>query len=124
MSCYPSRFPIRAATGARQLAGLCLTVLAAAPTLAQVPPDAGALRQQIEPELPPALPRPVAPDRAAAPPPLRQHGEATVTVTAFRFAGNKQMSEAQLAPAGALPVQAVMTVGDVRVPLVITERNQ
>jgi hypothetical protein len=27
-------------------------------------------------------------------------------------------------PAGALPLQAVMTVGDVRVPLVIVERNQ
>ena len=27
-------------------------------------------------------------------------------------------------PAQALPLQAVMTVGDVRIPLVITERNQ
>lgn len=88
----------RVPAGVRQLVGLCLTALAAGPVLAQTPPDAGALRQQIEPELPPALPRPVAPDRAAPRPPMHQRGEATVTVKAFRFAGNKQMSEAQLAP--------------------------
>ncbi|KDB08767.1 Polypeptide-transport-associated domain protein ShlB-type [Burkholderia sp. lig30] len=90
------RFPV--ARRACRFAGLWLTALAATPVLAQMPPDAGALRQQIEPELPPALPRPVAPDRTAPPPPMRPRAEATVTVSAFRFAGNKQFSDAQLAP--------------------------
>ncbi|MDF3832749.1 putative Ig domain-containing protein [Cupriavidus basilensis] len=42
----------------------------------------------------------------------------------LRFAPQSRAFTATSVPAGALPVQAVMTVGDVRVPLVITERNQ
>ncbi len=42
----------------------------------------------------------------------------------LRFTPQSRAFTATSVPAGALPVQAVMTVGDVRVPLVITERNQ
>lgn len=88
----------RITVGLRPSAGVLFIALSMGTALAQTPPDAGALRQQIEPDLPPALPRPVAPERSVAPPPMRRQGEATATVTAFRFAGNTKLSEVQLAP--------------------------
>lgn len=42
----------------------------------------------------------------------------------LRFAPQSRTFTATSLPASALPLQAVMTVGDVRIPLVITERNQ
>jgi hemolysin activation/secretion protein len=79
----------------------CLLTLACLSTqlaLAQTTPDAGALLQQIEKARPPLPPKPPAPINAA-PQPLRQLAGPTVTVTAFRFAGNTLLSEEQLAAA-------------------------
>ena len=63
---------------------------------AQVPPDAGALRQQIERNLQPTLPRKSTQDVQAAPPPLEKLGAETVTVTQFRIAGNHLVDDATL----------------------------
>lgn len=65
---------------------------------AQTPPDAGSLRQQIERDVRPALPR-IEPPKPAAPPPLAPTSGARMTVTAFRFAGNTLLGDAKLAPA-------------------------
>ncbi|MDO9291606.1 MAG: POTRA domain-containing protein, partial [Hydrogenophaga sp.] len=65
---------------------------------AQAVPDAGALQQQIDRERLPRLPA-AAPERAAAPEPMRSSGGAAVTVREFRFAGNTRLSAAELAPA-------------------------
>jgi hemolysin activation/secretion protein len=64
---------------------------------AQTPPDAGSLLQQIEQQRRPPLPPKAAP-LFTPPPPLQSIGGATVTVSAFRFAGNTLLSSAQLAP--------------------------
>lgn len=73
-----------------------LALVAPAPAQAQTPPDAGALRQQIErdraPELPPRTEALKPADTAR--PALPQGG--TVTVQAFRFSGNSLMDEARL----------------------------
>ena len=71
-----------------------LTVPAAA--LAQSTPDAGSVLRQIEGDRRPALPPEPAPELAPAPPPLESIGGATVTATAFRFAGNTLLSSAEL----------------------------
>ena len=81
---------------------LILTALTAAlivPGLAcaEVPPDAGSLLQQIEKQQHPALP-PKSEPQFEPPPPLQSLGGATVTVTAFHFAGNTLRSDAQLTP--------------------------
>lgn len=65
---------------------------------AQTPPDAGALQQQIERDIRPALPPQAKPLKPAEPPPLKLPAGATVTVKAFRFAGNTLLDAAQLAP--------------------------
>ena len=63
---------------------------------AQVPPDAGALRQQIERNLQPALPKRSTQDVQAPPPPLEKLGTATVTVAQFRIEGATLVDEATL----------------------------
>jgi len=65
---------------------------------AQTPPDAGSLRQQIERQLPQALPGESKP-LTALPPEYKPAPGMAVTVKAFRFAGNTLLSQAQLAPA-------------------------
>lgn len=76
-----------------------LTLLAAVSSAhAQTPPDAGALRQQIEQQLPKALPAERKP-LTALPPAFKPAPGLAVTVKVFRFAGNTLLSEAQLAPA-------------------------
>jgi hemolysin activation/secretion protein len=63
----------------------------------QVPvPDAGAIRQQIEQQRELPLPRPVPPQRLVLPPEIKPEPGATVTVSAFRFAGNSLLGEDQL----------------------------
>lgn len=76
-------------------------VLAAASSVAvaQIPPDAGALQQQIERERQQQLPKRMAPDKPAAPAAMKQSAGLTVTVKQFRFAGNTLMTVEQLAPA-------------------------
>ncbi len=64
---------------------------------AQTTPDAGALLKQIEQQRPVPLPPQSAP-QFMPPPPLQSLGGATVTVTAFRFAGNTLLSAEQLVP--------------------------
>lgn len=65
--------------------------------LAQTPPDAGSLLKQIEQERAAPLPPKAAP-LFPPPPPMQSLGGATITVTAFRFAGNTLLSSEQLAP--------------------------
>lgn len=82
----------------RGIALLGFLLVLGAEAYAQAPPDAGALQQQMERQLPKALPEqkkqvPVFPPAYKAAPGL------TVTVKAFRFAGNLLMSAEQLAPA-------------------------
>lgn len=65
---------------------------------AQTPADAGQLLQQIERERGTALPQKTAPEITPAPQPMKAVAGVTVTVTAFRFAGNTLLSSSQLAP--------------------------
>jgi hemolysin activation/secretion protein len=64
---------------------------------AQTAPDAGSIRQQIEPArtvtLPPAAPKP----QAVSPTELKPSAGMTVRVRSFRFAGNQLLSNEQLA---------------------------
>lgn len=62
-----------------------------------VPPDAGALQQQIERERLQQLPHRMAPERPAMPAEMRPSGIA-VTVREFRFAGNTLIPTEKLAP--------------------------
>jgi hemolysin activation/secretion protein len=71
-------------------------LLVAGAASAQVTPDAGALQQQIDQSRQTALPKP-APQQLLTPPPLESIAGPTVSVSAFRFAGNTLLSEAQLA---------------------------
>ncbi|MEN9357408.1 MAG: hypothetical protein RL695_1579 [Pseudomonadota bacterium] len=74
-----------------------LVTLAASPALAQ--PDAGTLRQQIEQDQSRPLPRQALPIKPREPAPLKVPTGLSVTVKAFRFAGNTLMSAESLAPA-------------------------
>lgn len=67
-------------------------------SLAQTPPDAGTLQQQIERERQGNLPQRAQPVRPVAPRNLQPSG-AAVQVKAFRFAGNTMLSAEQLKPA-------------------------
>ena len=69
---------------------------AAGVALAQVAPDAGALRQQFDNELKPALPQRAAPLPDAATAPLTLPDGATLTVHAFRFEGNTLIAAERL----------------------------
>lgn len=69
-----------------------------ASTLAQTPPDAGVLQQQIERERKPALPPSAIPIRPTEPTELKSTARIKVTVTAFRFAGNTLLSSDALTP--------------------------
>ena len=83
----------------RKLPAVAATLVALAPQAqAQTPPDAGALRQQIEREQSTRLPRKTAPEVPAAPVPMRPVIGISVTVREFRFAGNTLTSAKQLAP--------------------------
>lgn len=64
---------------------------------AQTVPDGGALRQQIEQQLPKALPAESKP-LTALPPEYKPAPGLTVTVKQFRFAGNTLLTAGQLAP--------------------------
>lgn len=65
---------------------------------AQTPPDAGALLQQMERNRAQVLPKPAKPDFLPLPAPMQGLPGAKVTVRAFRFAGNRLLTESQLAP--------------------------
>jgi hemolysin activation/secretion protein len=78
---------------------LLLAVPVTSVSLAQTPPDAGALQQQIERERQQQLPRRIAPDKPATPAVLPPLAGIVVTVKQFRFAGNTLLSAEQLAPA-------------------------
>ena len=65
---------------------------------AQTPPDAGALRRQIEQQQRNTLPPRTEP-QLAPPPPMESLGGAAVTVKSFRFVGNTLLTSAQLTPA-------------------------
>lgn len=60
--------------------------------LAQVAPDAGQLRQQLEQERQPVLPARVPSELAPPPEPMKDLGGARVTVNEFRVAGNTLLS--------------------------------
>lgn len=76
---------------------LLATAMAGNLALAQTPPDAGALRQQIERERPSTLPRQAVPAKPADPPAMRPGG-VSITVKQFRFAGNTLIDSEKLAP--------------------------
>jgi hemolysin activation/secretion protein len=78
---------------------LALAVPVTSVSLAQTPPDAGALQQQIERERQQQLPRRITPDKPATPAALPPMAGIVVTVKQFRFAGNTLLSAEQLAPA-------------------------
>ncbi len=65
---------------------------------AQTPPDAGALRQQIEQGREPSLPRKALPAKPAEPTAMQVQTGVIVTVKSFRFAGNTLLTTEQLAP--------------------------
>jgi hemolysin activation/secretion protein len=65
---------------------------------AQAPPDAGSLKRQIEQDQRKPLPE-KAPSPFALPQPMKSIGGATVTVSAFRFSGNAQLSDKRLTAA-------------------------
>lgn len=78
------------------LTGLIGALLCCAPAFAQQAPDAGALRQQLDPGRAPALPK-VSPDLrepGAAPGPAK--ADVSVVVSEFRFAGNTRFEASQL----------------------------
>lgn len=66
------------------------------PAHAQAPPDAGALRRQIERELTPPLPGSDTPLRTAEPAPPAAPEGVSLTVKSFRFAGNTLLRDEQL----------------------------
>jgi hemolysin activation/secretion protein len=69
------------------------------PAAAQTPPDAGALRQQIERQpLAPPLPESGSPLQSDASAPIRLQDGASLTVKSFRFAGNTLLRDEQLQP--------------------------
>jgi hemolysin activation/secretion protein len=72
-------------------------LLCIASTYAQTAPDAGALRQQIEGQMPKALPGEKKP-LTALPPEYKPASGLEVTVKQFRFAGNTLLTAEQLAP--------------------------
>lgn len=82
-----------------QCVGLSLSLLSTLHALAQTPPDAGALQQQIERERALQLPQRIAPEKPARPPEMQAVPGVTITVTRFRFEGNTLLSDAQLQPA-------------------------
>ena len=84
----------------RKLQALAATLVILAPQAqAQTPPDAGALRQQIEQGRQPVLPRKATPDKPAEPAAMPAQAGIVATVKAFRFAGNTLLTAEQLAPA-------------------------
>ncbi len=77
---------------------IALTITAQA-VLAQIAPDAGALRQQIERDREVQLPRRLAPEKPATPAAMQPVVGISVTVRQFNFAGNTLLTSAQLTPA-------------------------
>ncbi len=77
---------------------IALTITAQA-VLAQIAPDAGALRQQIERDREVQLPRRLAPEKPATPAAIQPVVGISVTVRQFNFAGNTLLTSAQLTPA-------------------------
>ena len=65
---------------------------------AQTPPDAGALRQQLEQNQTPPLPRQATPAPVPLPAVLKGRPGSEVSVSQVRFIGNTLLSQAQLAP--------------------------
>lgn len=116
---------------------------------AQTTPDAGALRQQIERQLPSVVPAETKPKPLTAlPPEFTPAAGLSISVKAFRFAGNTLLSDAQIAPAvagylnrpigfnpasktfevnavpdGGLPLQVSISSGATQVLVVISERK-
>ena len=83
----------------RQRVGFVLPFLVGmSSAYAQTAPDAGALRQQIERQMPQALPGETKP-LTALPPEYKPAPGLAVTVKQFRFAGNTLLTADQLAPA-------------------------
>lgn len=80
------------------LLSLSGTLMVSVAALAQTPPDAGSLLQQLDRERPSLLPGKLTPTKPAEPPALKP-GAITVTVKKFHFAGNTLLSSEQLAAA-------------------------
>lgn len=81
-----------------RLLGLSLCSLSATCAMAQTPPDAGALQQQIERERAVQLPKKIAPDKPVQPAAMKPASGVVISVKQFRFAGNTLLSAEQLVP--------------------------
>jgi hemolysin activation/secretion protein len=88
------------------------SLLNAEVALAQTPPDAGSLLQQIEQQRRTPLPRRA--DLPPAPAPMQALKGPTVTVSSFRFQGNTLLSSAQLAPALATYLNRALTFAELQ----------
>lgn len=78
---------------------VCAMGLVASSAMAQTPPDAGALQQQIDRERQQQMPKRIAPEKPAAPAAMKPAAGVSVTVRQFRFSGNTLLTAEQLAPA-------------------------
>jgi hemolysin activation/secretion protein len=78
---------------------LALAILSTGSTAQTTPPDAGALRQQIEQGREANLPRQALPAKPATPEAMRPLSGVVITVTQFRLVGNTLLSTEQLQPA-------------------------
>ena len=84
-----------------KLQAVAATLVILAPQ-AQAPPDAGALRQQIDQGRQPVLPRKATPVKPAEPAAMLAQAGTVASVKSFRFAGNTLLTAEQLAPAVAV----------------------
>ena len=83
----------------RSAAAGALLIMFSAGVAAQTPPDAGALRQQIEQSQQPSLPHKAMPAKPAEPLALQPQKGMIITVKSFRFVGNTLLSSNKLEPA-------------------------
>ncbi len=91
----------------------CATLATTTLAHAQSVPDAGSVLKQIEQQRQTVLPQKSAPE-FVAPTPMESLGGATVTVTAFRFAGNSLLTNDQLQAVVAGLVNKPLTFSDLQ----------
>lgn len=95
--------------------GVCVLVSAIGDACAQVPPNAGSLLQQIDRDRPSTV-RPAMPAATPMPPPLPapKDPQLTVTVAAFKFAGNTLLTDDKLQSAVASFLNRPLSFSDLQ----------
>jgi len=89
--------PARASRKRSSGAWIAVALLSYTVASAQTPPDAGAIRQQLEQQRRAPAPKETAP-QFAPPPAMESIGGDTITVREFRFTGNSLLTDRQLTP--------------------------